>query len=140
MRRNRAWRGFSIIELMIAVALGLLSIAAVGSVFMLGSRGYKQDDRVARMHSELRFAMAQLTQELEMTGFWAQVRDPVSDPVVDASAALADWSKDCGPTTDGGAPGPGNNWTFQERRAPLMTLGGVTSGAAAHAVFPCIAD
>lgn len=136
MRRRLS--GFSLIELMIAVTLGMLSIAAVGSVFVYGSRNYKQDDKVSRMQDELRFAMAQLTQDLEMAGFYAQVRDPVNDIDIDSTAVLGSGAnKDCGPTTDGGATSASNNWTYRERRASIFTRGDGTA-AQANETFPCI--
>ncbi len=136
MRRRPS--GFSLIELMIAVTLGMLSIAAVGSVFIYGSRSYKQDDKVSRMQDELRFAMAQLAQDLEMAGFYAQVRDPVNDIDIDSTAVLGSGAnKDCGPTTDGGAPSATNNWAYRERRAAIFTRGDATA-AQANETFPCI--
>lgn len=133
MSPNRS-RGFSLIELMIAVSLGMLAIAAVGSVFIYGSRSYKEDDRVSRMQDELRFAMAQLSADLEMAGFFAQTRNLVNDLDVHGSATV---ETDCGPTTDGGVSGPANNWTYMERRASVFTRGDATA-AQANAAFPCI--
>jgi type IV pilus assembly protein PilW len=127
-------RGFSLIELMIAVSLGLLAVAAVGSVFIYGSRSYKEDDKLSRMQDELRFAMAQLSQDLEMAGFYAQVRNPLEDIEVDGSATIAN---DCGPTTNGAATSATNNWTYQERRAAVFAVGDV-DGTEAEAAFPCI--
>lgn len=132
MRKFNA--GFSLIELMIAVTLGMLAVAAVGSVFIYGSRNYKQDDKVSRMQDELRFAMAQLSADLEMAGFWAQVNNPVQNITIDASATLG---TDCGPTTDGAASGPTNNWVYRERRAAIATRGDAT-GTEASSTFPCI--
>jgi type IV pilus assembly protein PilW len=131
-------RGFSLIELMIAITLGMLAVAAVGSVFIYGSRNYKQDDKVSRMQDELRFAMAQITQDIEMAGFYAQIRDLVNDIDLDTTAALASpTTDDCGPTTDGTAPTNLNNWVFRERRASIFTGGNATAAQAA-AVFRCI--
>lgn len=122
--RARA-RGFSLIELMIAVTLGMLAVAAVGSVFIYGSRSYKQDDRVSRMQDELRFAMAQITLDLEMAAFWAQITDPVKN--INTTSAVDSWAG-CGKLKvdkDGRASG-------------IATLGDVT-GTQAAAVFTCLA-
>jgi type IV pilus assembly protein PilW len=132
-------RGFSLIELMIAVTLGMLAVAAVGSVFIYGSRNYKQDDKVSRMQDELRFAMAQITQDIEMAGFFAQVRDLTNDidllPATGISAGFS--AGDCGPTMNGAAASSTNNWVFRERRASIFTYGNATA-AQANATFPCI--
>jgi type IV pilus assembly protein PilW len=105
-------------------------------VFIYGSRNYKQDDKIARMQDELRFAMARITQDLEMTAFFAQVRQPVSDIGVHSSATI---SNDCGPTTDAGAASAANNWTYQERRSFIYTAGNVPANEADN-TFPCISD
>jgi type IV pilus assembly protein PilW len=129
-------RGFSLIELMIAITLGMLAVAAVGSVFIYGSRNYKQDDKVSRMQDELRFAMAQISQDIEMAGFFAQVRDLVND--IDLDTTVNSFTGgDCGPTMDGAATTGGNNWVFKERRATIFTAGNRTA-AEANADFPCI--
>lgn len=128
--------GFSLIELMIAVTLGMLAVAAVGSVFIYGSRNYKQDDKISRTQDELRFAMAQLTQDLEMAGFWAQINGPEgSNVTIDASATTA---VDCGPPPAGGVSTFANNWVYRERRASITTRGNA-SAAQANETFPCIA-
>ena len=135
--------GFSLIELMIAVVLGLLAVAAVGSVFIYGSRNYKQDDKLSRMQDEMRFAMAQLTQDIEMAGYYAQVRDLINDIDLDGSATVASAQESCGPTIDSGAfvasGANANNWVFKERRAAVFTRGNATP-AQANATFPCIED
>ena len=134
-------RGFSLIELMIAITLGMLAVAAVGSVFIYGSRNYKQDDKVSKMQDELRFALAQITQDVEMAGFYAQVRDLINDIDLHGTATVASAGLDCGPTIDSGAfvasGANANNWVFKERRAAVFTRGNATA-AQANAMFPCI--
>lgn len=137
---TRPARGFTLIELMIAVTLGLLAIAAVGSVFIYGSRGYRQDDKQSRMQDELRYAMARITTDLEMTGFFAQVRNPLPTELggnitIDAGATLS--GKDCGPTTDGAPANAANNWVFRQFAAFVFTRGNAT-GTQAETTFPCI--
>ena len=135
IRRNR---GFSLIELMIAITLGMVAVAAVGSVFIYGSRNYKQDDKTSRMQDELRFAMAQLTQDLEMAGFWAQARDLTNDIDINGSATVIG---DCGPTSDSGALTTSNTWTYHNRRVSLYTYGNVSSDPAViKARLGCLND
>lgn len=62
--------GLSLVELMIALALGLLVTAAVLGIFLSGSRNYQQDDRVARMQENGRYALNVLSEELAMAGYW----------------------------------------------------------------------
>lgn len=128
-------RGFSLVELMIASLLGLLVIGAAGRLFLQGAQSYRQDERGARMEEELRFAVTQLGADLEMAGFFGEMRDPANIRL-DANLAPA---ADCGPSTDGAASGATNNWLFAERRAAVFTRGDA-SPARAHASFPCISS
>jgi type IV pilus assembly protein PilW len=87
-------RGFTLVELMIALVLGLLIVLAIGTVFNQSSDNYRQDERLSSLQDNLRFAMAQLTSDLEMTGFWSELHDPAAVDVSDPSLGI---STDCGP-------------------------------------------
>jgi len=71
-------RGFSLIELMIAVTLGLMIVAVVLGVFLSGNKSYREDDRFAQMQENGRFAMKVLAQDLAMSGFWGNLDSPSS--------------------------------------------------------------
>lgn len=62
--------GFSLVELMISMVIGLLVILAIGTMFVSSSRNYTQDDRMARLQENGRFAMYVLAQDLSMAAFW----------------------------------------------------------------------
>jgi type IV pilus assembly protein PilW len=128
-------RGFSLIELMIAMSLSLLAIVAAGNLLQQVSRSYQEDDKAGRLQDELRFAMAQVGTDLAMAGFRADVRADARI-AIDGSATAA-LARDCGPTTDGAPSGASNNWVYRESRAMLATLGDAVARDAA-AAFPCI--
>lgn len=123
-------KGFSLIELMVALVLGLLIVEAVVSLFLSSSRSYGQDQKVAALQDEMRFAMAQLTQDIEMAGYWARLLDPgvVNPNPTDGAPTIG---TDCGPST-------AVRWFYTDR-APLATADNVTSSTAA-ASFSCIAS
>ena len=126
MRNDRHRQsGFTIIEVMIAMTLGLFIVAALSSVFVYRSRNHAQDERVSRVTDEIRFAMAQLTTDLEMAGYWAQKHNPAS---IDIDDNLDDRG-DCGAA--------GTDWVFEDR-TPLQLLDDAT-GSTANAMFSCIA-
>ena len=62
--------GFSLIELMVAVTLGLLLLAGLGTLFLGTSRSYRENDLIAGMQDQARFAMATLSRDLSMAGYW----------------------------------------------------------------------
>jgi len=86
--------GFSLIEMMIAMVLGVLVVAAIIGVFLLGNRSYREDDRFARMQDNARYALKVLSGELANAGYWGGIPSPTS-----VTSALA---SDCGVTFAGG--------------------------------------
>tara|TARA_R110000822_G_scaffold159476_34_gene299724 strand:- start:3741 stop:4736 length:996 start_codon:yes stop_codon:yes gene_type:complete len=88
-------KGFTLIELMIALLLGLLLSVGIISVFVEGSRSFVQDDEVGRVHENGRYTLRLLSRELGMAGFFGGIPDSsdVSGGAVtsDCGPAGADW-------------------------------------------------
>lgn len=63
--------GFSLIELMIAISLGLLIMAGLTSIFVKNSQARSEIERSNRQLESGRYAMTLLTEELRMAGFLA---------------------------------------------------------------------
>ncbi|MCK9539907.1 prepilin-type N-terminal cleavage/methylation domain-containing protein [Dokdonella sp.] len=61
-------RGFTLLEVMIALTLGLLLSAGILTVFSGTSRTNKIQDGLARLQENGRFAIMRMTQDLRMTG------------------------------------------------------------------------
>ena len=66
-------RGLGMIELLIAITLGLLITAAVGTIFLSGSKSYNENERFARMQENGRYALKLLADELAMAGYWGKL-------------------------------------------------------------------
>lgn len=62
-------RGFSLIELMIAMVIGLLLLAGISSMFMTNKRIYRAQDEMGRLQENARFAMEMLIRDIRMTGY-----------------------------------------------------------------------
>lgn len=67
-KKFRSEAGLSLIELMIAMALGLITIAAVGYVYLGTSRTYRTEDALARMQEGARYAFEVISNDLRMAG------------------------------------------------------------------------
>ena len=65
-RRNS---GFSMVELMVALTVGLLVLAAVAAVFVNSSKNYKTTDSLARLQENARIAMQVLTNDIRRAGY-----------------------------------------------------------------------
>jgi type IV pilus assembly protein PilW len=60
--------GMSLVELMIALTLGLLLVAAVGWVYFGTVRTYRAHDALSRMQEGARYAFEQIGKDVRMTG------------------------------------------------------------------------
>lgn len=71
-KHRRAFqRGFSLIELMIAITLGLLIMSGLVSIFVKNSQARSEIERSNRQIESGRYAMTLLTEDLRMAGFLA---------------------------------------------------------------------
>lgn len=61
--------GFSIVELMVAITLGLIVTGAAIQIFVASRSTYNFEEGVARMQENGRFAIEFLTQDLRMAGY-----------------------------------------------------------------------
>jgi type IV pilus assembly protein PilW len=68
LRRSES-RGFTLVELMIALTLGLLIVAGVTSLFMGMRASYSFQEGLSRVQENGRFAIQTLSRELRMSGF-----------------------------------------------------------------------
>ena len=66
---HRHQEGFSLTELMVAMAIGLIILAAVATMFVNSGKTYNNQDRLARVQENGRFAMYYLLRDLRMTSY-----------------------------------------------------------------------
>ena len=62
-------KGFTLIELMIAMAVGLVLLAAVYSVFILQNKELNKQEQIAMMQDNARMAMDMMTKDIMMAGY-----------------------------------------------------------------------
>jgi len=92
--------GVSLVELMVALAIGAIILAALAAVFFASSLSRRETDRGARQVENGRYAMQLLTSELKLAGYYSEfdpnvllltgtaMPDPCSTVVADLNAAL----------------------------------------------------
>ncbi len=117
--------GFSLVELMVSLTLGLAAMTAVGKVFQATSRSYAGNAQSSATQDNLRFGMAQIARDIEMAGFFADSEDPGRDIVIPPETRAAYPASGCS-----------QEWLFDDL-ASLDTIGNVRS-ADAVAKFPCL--
>lgn len=68
--RHTRNRGFSLIELMISMLLGLILIAGVGTLFAGSHRAYRSDEALARLQETVRVAFEFVSRDLRGAGYY----------------------------------------------------------------------
>lgn len=72
-RPVRRQRGFSLVELMVAVLLGLFMAAGIINIYLESKRNYSYEDEQARLQENGRFALHFLKSELQHVGFYGGI-------------------------------------------------------------------
>ena len=73
LRPPRSQRGVSLVELMVAITLGLMVLATLATVFANSSRSRTELERVSRQIENGRFAMEILTDDIRRAGFYGEL-------------------------------------------------------------------
>ncbi len=137
----------TIIEVMVAILIGLFLSGAVVAAFVTTGRHYAQDEQVGRMQESARFALRFLSEDLTLIDFWGYLLDPAeintsvracegSDTpecigfFVNSTLSIA---SDCQPTT---APDD-EPWAFDVSK-PIEVVLQAADGTAANTAFRCI--
>ncbi|MGA9031454.1 MAG: PilW family protein [Sulfuricaulis sp.] len=74
-------RGFSLVELMVALTIGLIILSAVSMLFVGSKKTYTAQDSLARLQENARFAMQFLTKDLRLAGYYGCISDIAPDSV-----------------------------------------------------------
>ena len=70
-------RGFSLVELMVAVVIGLLVLAAVTTILVNSKKNYTVQDSLARLQENARFAVDSITRGMRMSGHFGCAHEPL---------------------------------------------------------------
>jgi prepilin-type N-terminal cleavage/methylation domain-containing protein len=104
--RARASRGFTLLELMVALTVGGIAITSIYAVGAASTRAFHQQQQIASLQSSLRIALGQLKRDFARAGFLATPNiaagmacsnpgAPLHDPVGNGSlAAIARYDQD----------------------------------------------
>jgi prepilin-type N-terminal cleavage/methylation domain-containing protein len=95
MKGNKQQFGFSLIELMIGMVIGLLVTGIVITVFSQSKKSYSQDEEIAQLQENGRYALQLLTRELAMAGYAGPIYivGDISTSVTGNPCGFADWYK-----------------------------------------------
>lgn len=96
MRHPARQRGLTLVELLIAMTLGLLLTAAMIALFLQSQRSQRQNAQIQGLQDQARFALQQLSRDLAMAGYWGGVYGGASIAVSTGAAAALPSARDCG--------------------------------------------
>jgi type IV pilus assembly protein PilW len=80
-RDAKRMSGFSLVELMVALTIGLIILSAVSLLFVNSKKTYTTQDRLARLQENARFAMQFLVKDLRLTGYYGCISEINADTV-----------------------------------------------------------
>jgi type IV pilus assembly protein PilW len=103
-------RGFSVVELMVAIAISLLLLAGVISIFVSSKSSYETNERLSRIQENGRFALNSVMTDLRASGFVGCARQPTYLSTSLNDAAMLQWNFLAGPVTGFEASGT-DTWT-----------------------------
>ena len=84
----RSEQGFSLIEIMIALLIGLILAVAVGQVLLSNREAYKTQDDLSRMQEDARFALETMSRAIRMAGYKGNGSTAVfANPTLDGTDA-----------------------------------------------------
>jgi type IV pilus assembly protein PilW len=70
-------RGFTLVELMVAMAIGLIIVAGVGYIYLQGNSGYRVQNSQARLQENARLLHSIMTRDLTVAGHFGCVKGGV---------------------------------------------------------------
>lgn len=142
-------RGIGLVEILVALLIGLIVLGAVWNVFLSSRQGYRTNDALARVQDNGRFAASLLSRELRLAGYKGlcgqdtpvnnllDTTDPGYDAVLfNLDNALLGWD-DTGPTASWAA---GMNGYVAGTDVLLFKHAGVVPGVTADGNTPANAN
>ncbi len=129
MTQRARQQGFTLIELMIAGTLGLILLLALVQLFLDNQRNREQNRQLAELQDQGRYALAEITRDLSMAGYWGGVYLGRQVSVAASAADALPGSADCGPENAEG-------WLF--RSTERVDFWDDASAAAVTTRFGCL--
>jgi type IV pilus assembly protein PilW len=67
---SRASQGFSLVEMMVAMTIGLVLVGAGIAVYANSRAAYTVNESVSRLQENARYALEEITGDLRLAGYW----------------------------------------------------------------------
>jgi type IV pilus assembly protein PilW len=73
--------GFTVVELLVAIAISLLLLAGVMTLFAHSRTGYERNDRLAQIQENGRFALEMIARDVRAAGYWGCAKRTSTQPL-----------------------------------------------------------
>lgn len=109
--------GFTLVEVIISLALGTLLLLGLSTLFVQSNRSYKQNEAQMGLQDQARFALSTVSRDIQMAGYWGGMSlGSQILPSTNATGTLAA-ANDCGADSSSWALTTGKrveyfNWTL----------------------------
>lgn len=121
--QSRRIRGVSMIELMVAMVIGLFMVLGATTLYVNSRKTADVDDAAARLQETARFAMDVLETDVRMANYWGLMKDGTSitnkapasaslSPLISSSSSLNTCSNNFVFDTDNSIAADNNNYSF----------------------------
>jgi type IV pilus assembly protein PilW len=97
---NPRMQGLSLVELMVALTIGLIILAGVSTLFVNSKKTYTTQDRMALLQENARFAMQFLIKDLRLAGYYGCV-DEINSETVHNAVNSSSFAFDLGTPIEG---------------------------------------
>ncbi len=125
--RRTTSRGFTIVELMVGLAIGLVLVAGLALIFANSSRSREELGKSVEQIENGRYAIALLEDDVSLAGFYAELPAAITRSNVPDACAVALGS---------GPVGSGLGWNSTALSAPVPIMGLSSAAAGALACLP----
>jgi len=87
--RRRLSRGFSVVELMVAITLSLILLSGVVALFVSSRKSYESNEHLARIQETGRFILDQIVRDIRAAGYLGCAKEiPFNNALNDAASSL----------------------------------------------------
>ena len=136
-----AQAGFTLMELMVAITLGLIVSGAIAGVFLQSKTSFQQNNQIGFIQDTGRYALDTLAHELAMMDFFGGLLQPATTVAVAVDPDALHLSKmvnatGCTSPNNDGFGALGELFKLEER---VVYRSGVSSSSAST-TFPCMTD
>src|SRR5436190_22011265 len=91
---RHSMRGLSLVELMVAITIGLIIMAAVSAVFVNSRANYTTQESLARLQENARIAINTVARDLRMAGYYgcADTQTAITSALVTTAGVAYNYS------------------------------------------------